>query len=194
LSDACPRGPREPPAKRWPACAGSSVRISPHPPFIRLVSSAGLRAPVYETGGRTFESCTRHQQPDSSTACAGMWSAISEHRGCSSIGRASVSKTEGSRFDPVHPRHPCLHGDVAKRSKATVCKTVGASPRRFESDRRLQPIHTGAPLVNSILFPDSSAGRGSGCQPGARRFDPVSGSIFSNFLSWLHSSAGRASS
>ena len=45
--DGCPRGPREPPAKRWPACAGSSVRIAPHPPPIYLVSSAdksiGLR-------------------------------------------------------------------------------------------------------------------------------------------------------
>ena len=26
-----------------------------------LVSSAGFRAPVYEAGGRTFESCTRYQ-------------------------------------------------------------------------------------------------------------------------------------
>ena len=45
--DECLRGPREPPAKRWPACAGSSVRIAPHSPIIYLVSSAdksiGLR-------------------------------------------------------------------------------------------------------------------------------------------------------
>lgn len=39
--DACLRGPREPPAKRRPAPAGSSARISPHPPVIYLVSSAG---------------------------------------------------------------------------------------------------------------------------------------------------------
>ena len=49
-----------------------------------LVSSAGSRAPVYEAGGRTFDSCTRRQP-----------------RRASSIGRAAASKAEGSRFDPV---------------------------------------------------------------------------------------------
>lgn len=50
-----------------------------------LVSSVGFRAPAYEAGGRTFESCTRCQPQDRA----------------SSTGRAAASKAEGSRFDPV---------------------------------------------------------------------------------------------
>jgi hypothetical protein len=83
-----------------------------------LVSSAGFRAPVYETGGRTFDSCTRHQP-----------------RRASSIGRAAASKAEGSRFDPWPGAKLLL--DVAKRPKASGCNPDGESPRPFESDRRV---------------------------------------------------------
>ena len=60
-----------------------------------------LRAPVYEAGGRTFESCTRYQ-----------------HRRSSSMGRAAAFKAEGSRFDPVDRRQTSRRrqGPHAERS------------------------------------------------------------------------------
>ena len=44
-----------------------------------------------------------------------------------------------SRRSAVRFRGPVpIHLDVAKWSKATACKAEGASPRPFESDRRVQ--------------------------------------------------------
>jgi hypothetical protein len=123
-----------------------------------LLSSAGFRAPAYEAGGRTFESCRGRQ-------FTGVWQSgrmrlavnqvligtvvrIHPHpplRACSSIGRAPVSKTDGSRFDPVRARQRFPLG-IAKRSKATVCKSVGVMPS-------LVRIQLPSP------FPGSSVGR-----------------------------------
>lgn len=99
---------------------GRAQRASPlsAPDSRTSLAQRDFRAPAYEAGGRTFESCTRYQ-----------------HSRAGSTGRAAASKAEGSRFDPVAQ---CQHLDVAKWSKATACKAEGASPYPFESDRRVQ--------------------------------------------------------
>ena len=58
-----------------------------------------------------------------------------QHDRASSTGRAAASKAEGSRSIPWSGAR---YLDVAKWPKASDCKPDGASPRPFESDRRVQ--------------------------------------------------------
>ena len=128
------------------ACAGGSnpslgTRQS-------LVSSTGKRAPVYEAGGCTFESCTRYQHGCvAERSIAAACTAVSfgtrwfksirthQHAGLAQLAeqRPPKPKVRGSI-----PWSGARHLDVAKWSKATACKAEGASPRPFESDRRVQ--------------------------------------------------------
>jgi hypothetical protein len=77
-----------------------------------LVSSAGFRAPAYEAGGRTFESCTRYQ-----------------HCRSSSIGRAAASKAAGASPHPF-----ALAGMPARTLRSNGPKAERSEP----SDPRVQ--------------------------------------------------------
>ena len=124
-----------------------------------LVSSAGFRAPVYEAGGRTFDSCTRHQP-----------------RRASSIGRAAASKAEGSRFDPVARCQASSRRSQAaegiwlqpRRRKPASVRIGPSSPRLVSSADSEQPasnrqVGRSNRSRGASHFPDSADGRAPGC-------------------------------
>jgi hypothetical protein len=95
------------------ACVGGS-EPSLGTKFRTWLAQMDPRAPVYDTGGRTFESCTRCQQ-----------------RRASSKGRAAASKAEGSRFDPV-VRCRQFSSPIAQMAErlAVNQEVRGSKPRR----------------------------------------------------------------
>ena len=124
-----------------------------------LVSSAGSRAPVYEAGGRTFDSCTRRQP----------------HR-ASSIGRAAASKAEGSRFDSVARCQASSRRSQAaegiwlqpRRRKPASVRIGPSSPRLVSSADPEQPasnrqVGRSNRSRGTSHFPDSADGRAPGC-------------------------------
>ena len=123
-----------------------------------LVSSAGFRAPVYEAGGRTFDSCTRHQP-----------------RRASSIGRAAASKAEGSRFDSVVRCQTSRRSQVAegiwlqpRRRKPASVRIGPSSPCLVSSADSEQPasnrqVGRSNRSRGASHFPDSADGRAPGC-------------------------------
>ena len=92
-----------------------------------------VRVPACLVGSRGFESRTRRQ---------------------TRVSLAQLDQSAGLRSRRSHVRvvhETPFHLDVAKRPKASGCNPEGASPRQFESDRRVQ------------FFPDSADGRAPGC-------------------------------
>lgn len=158
------------------------------PDIQNLVSSAGSRAPVYEAGGRTFESCTRYQQRVCGrrpiAACkavsarghggslnaqrVGRGNAAGRRPSAASNPSAPTNQTGLAQLAERRPPKPKVRGstpwsgarhlDVAKWSKASGCKPDGASPASVR-------IGSSSPgLVSSVdessrLLPGGSAVR-----------------------------------
>ena len=191
--DACLRGPREPPAKRWPAQTGTSVRIAPHPPLIYLVSSADKSIGLRNRGSHVR---IVHEVPPNQPCSIPVRVRMQSDgtRGCSSTGKASVSKTEGSRFDPVHPRHPCL-----SRRRSQAVEGDGLQNRRRQpTSVRIRPSPPARPALVcrwSIPFITPVAQPVERLAVNQERGGSIpSRGAISTTRSWLHSSAGRASS
>lgn len=114
---------------------------SPLPaPGLNLVSSAGSRAPDYESGGRTFESCTRYQ-------CNSGLAQLAERR-------PPKPKVRGST--------PWPGAGVFRRSQVVegiwLQSRRWQHPRPFESDRRILGLVSSADQ-SSRLLPGRSAVR-----------------------------------
>ncbi len=164
---------------RGPKAERSEQTLSRHQKTQTSLAQLEFRAPVYEAGGRTFDSCTRYQ-----------------HCRASSTGRAAASKAEGSRFDSVvrcqtSRRSQVVEGDgLQSRRRKPASVRVGrpagqdVAQQRAEgrAQRSIGPSSPG--LVSSadksgrflpggsavrigheapVQFPDSADGRAPGC-------------------------------
>ena len=139
-----------------------------------LVSSAGFRAPVYEAGGRTFESCTRCHP------CR-----------ASSTGRAAASKAEGSRFDPVVRCQTSRRSQVAegtwlqaRRRKPASVRIGPSSPSLVGSvDRAVGFYPMGRPFESvtrhQIISPVAQLAERLAVNQEVRRSRPRRGARFS---------------
>jgi hypothetical protein len=119
-----PVNPKSSERSRFATQTGRNDWAAPEPVtgtfVLRLVNSVA-RVPACPAGGRRFDSGTRRQ---STRSRAGTHAA--RRKPAATIGRLRNPSPE-----------PFVHLDVARRSKAPDCKSGGANPRRFESDRRV---------------------------------------------------------
>ena len=120
-----------------------------------LVGSVGSRAPVYETGGRTFESCTRCQQRvcGREADCGCLYSSLLQGHGGSNPS-APTSHTGLAQLAERRPPKSKVRGSTpwsgaspSRRSQVVEgiwLQTRRQSPRPFESDRR---VHITSPIA-----------------------------------------------
>lgn len=160
---------------------GRAQRASPlsAPGSRTSLAQLEIRAPVYEAGGRTFDSCTRYQ-----------------HCRAGSIGRAAASKAEGSQFDSVvrcqtSRRSQVVEGDglqsrrrtpasvrsgrtadqdvAQQRAEGRAQRAIGSSsPGLVSSADKSSRLLPGGSAVRigheaPVQFPDSADGRAPGC-------------------------------
>lgn len=134
------------------------VRILPGAPSLSRCSSDGLRAPVYETGGRRFKSCHRRHFPGVAQRTARRFpkpkavssnltarSRLSRQAGTEKVGWCSTTGSAAGLY-PASPRlgrdqgsNPCTSTKGAK--EICCCSLVGESVRLItgRSDVQIVP-------------------------------------------------------